>query len=60
MTEEVVRTHYDPVGQARASAQGTRKAACSKSAHAEALERGAKKLQRRATARRNHTSESTR
>jgi transposase len=52
-------TYYDPVGQANASAEGTRKAARSKSAHAEELERGAKKLQRRATTRRDQTSEST-
>ena len=34
---------YDPVGQAAASAKGTRKEARSKVAHAEALERAAKK-----------------
>ena len=47
---------YDPVGQATASAKGTRKEARSKVAHAEALERAAKKLQRRAP-RRDKTSE---
>ena len=52
-------TAYDPVGQAKASARGTRKAARSKSAHAEALERAGKKLQRRPMARRDQASEST-
>jgi len=52
-------TAYDPVGQAKASARGTRKAARSKSVHAEALERAVNKLQRRATARRDQASEST-
>ncbi len=47
---------YDPVGQAAASAKGTRKEARSKVAHAEALERAAKKIQRR-TPRRDKTSE---
>ena len=49
-------TAYDPVGQAKASAKGTRREARSKEANAEALERAAKKLQRRAP-RRNKTSE---
>ena len=49
-------TTYDPVGQAKASAKGTRREARSKNANAEALERAAKKLQRRAP-RRNKTSE---
>jgi hypothetical protein len=49
-------TAYDPVGQAKASAKGTRREARSNDAHAEALERAAKKLQRRAP-RRNKTSE---
>ena len=49
-------TAYDPVGQAKASAKGTRREARSKDANAEALERAAKKLQRRAP-RRNKTSE---
>ena len=40
-------TAYDAVGQAKASAQGVRKAARSKTATANALERAAKKLQRR-------------
>ena len=47
---------YDPVGQAAASAKGTRKEARSKVAHAEVLERAAKKIQRR-TPRRDKTSE---
>jgi transposase len=41
-------TAYDAVGQAKASAKGNRKAARLKQASAEALERAAKKLQRRA------------
>lgn len=49
-------TPYDPVGQAKASAKGTRREARSKDADAEALERAANKLQRRAP-RRNKTSE---
>lgn len=49
-------TAYDAVGQAKASAKGARKEARSKNAHAEALERAAKKLQRRAP-RRDKTSE---
>ena len=49
-------TAYDPVGQAKASAKGTRREARSKNANAEALERSAKKLQRRAP-RRNKISE---
>ena len=52
-------TAYDPIGQAKASARGTRKAVRSNGAHAEALERAAKKLQRRASARRDPVSEST-
>ena len=48
-------TAYDPVGQAKASAKGTRKEART-NANADALERAAKKLQRRAP-RRNKTSE---
>jgi transposase len=49
-------TAYDAVGQAKASAKGNRKAARLKQASAEALERAAKKLQRRAP-RRDKTSE---
>jgi len=52
-------TYYDPVGQAKASAQGARRSARSKTAHAEALERAAKKFQRRAVSRRDQASEST-
>jgi transposase len=51
-------TAYDPVGQAKASAKGTRKDARRKNANADALERAAKKLQRRAP-RRDKTSEDT-
>ena len=49
-------TAYDPVGQAKASAKGTRKEARSRSGHADALERAAKKLERRGR-RRDKSSE---
>jgi transposase len=47
---------YDPVAQAKASAKGVRKEASSKTAKADALERAAKKLQRR-DSRRDKSSE---
>lgn len=49
-------TAYDPIGQAKSSAQGKREGARACGAQADALERAAKKLKRRAT-RRTKTSE---
>jgi transposase len=49
-------TAYDPVAQAKSSAQGKREDARTRGAQADALERAAKKLERRAS-RRTKTSE---